>query len=84
MMTTYNEIIHHQIPHLTCISNRYTVDFMKRRKPKCERKEATILIRLTDEQKETLTSAAKKAGLDLSGWVRSLALKEATHQNAGI
>ena len=50
---------------------------MKRRKPKADRKEATILIRLTDEQKEKLAAAAKKAGLDLSGWVRSLALREA-------
>jgi uncharacterized protein (DUF1778 family) len=55
---------------------------MKRRKPKSERKEATILIRLTDEQKEKLTAAAKKAGLDLSGWVRSLALREAADSEA--
>ena len=55
---------------------------MKRRKPKADRKEATILIRLTDEQKEKLTSAAKKAGLDLSGWVRSLALREAAESEA--
>lgn len=58
-------------------SNRYTVDHMKRRKPKSDRREATILIRVTKEQKATLTEAAKKAGLDLSGWVRSLALREA-------
>lgn len=51
---------------------------MKRRKPKSERKEATILIRLTDGQKATLTQAAKKTGLGLSGWVLSLALREAS------
>lgn len=50
---------------------------MKRRKPKSERKEATILIRLTHEQKEILTQAAKKTGLGLSGWVLSLALRQA-------
>jgi uncharacterized protein (DUF1778 family) len=55
---------------------------MKRRKPKADRKEATILIRLTDEQKEKLTSAAKRAGLDLSGWMRSLALREAAELEA--
>lgn len=55
---------------------------MKRRKPKAERKEATILIRLTDEQKSSLTAAAKKAGLDLSGWMRSLALREASASEA--
>jgi uncharacterized protein (DUF1778 family) len=52
---------------------------VKRRKPKNERREATILIRLTDDQKETLSAAAKKAGLDLSGWVRALALREAAN-----
>jgi uncharacterized protein (DUF1778 family) len=51
----------------------------KRRKPKSDRKEATILIRLTDEQKGALTAAAKKAGLDLSSWMRSLALREAAN-----
>lgn len=50
---------------------------MKRRKPKSERKEATILIRLTDDQKAVLANAAREAGLDLSGWVRSLALRAA-------
>jgi predicted HicB family RNase H-like nuclease len=63
--------------HVTAESLRYTLDHMKRRKPKSERKEATIVIRLTREQKETLTQAAKKTGLGLSGWVLSLALKQA-------
>ena len=62
------------------MSNRYTSARMKRRKQKSDRKEATILIRLTDEQKSRLVNAAKKAGLGLSGWVRSLALKEAAHE----
>ena len=50
---------------------------MKRRKPKGERKEESVRIRLTDEQKETLTKAATKAGLDVSEWIRSIALREA-------
>jgi uncharacterized protein (DUF1778 family) len=50
---------------------------MKRRKPKVERKEDSVRIRLTAEQKETLTKAATKAGLDVSGWIRSIALREA-------
>jgi uncharacterized protein (DUF1778 family) len=50
---------------------------MKRRKPKESRKEATILIRVTGAQKATIAAAAEHAGLDLSGWVRSLALREA-------
>ena len=51
---------------------------MKRRKVKAERKEDSVRIRLTAEQKETLTKAAAKAGLDVSGWIRSIALREAT------
>jgi hypothetical protein len=54
-----------------------TVGSVKRRKPKAERKETSLRIRLTAEQKERLTKAAKKAGLDASGWVRSIALREA-------
>ena len=50
---------------------------MKRRKAKAERKEATILIRLTDEQKAAISAAAARAGLGVSGWVLSTVLKEA-------
>jgi len=50
---------------------------MKRRKPKGERKESSVRIRLTDEQKETIAKAAAKAGLDVSGWMRFIALREA-------
>lgn len=56
---------------------RYTLADMKRRKSKAERKEATILIRLTDEQKAILHEAAERAGLDLSSWMRSVGLREA-------
>ena len=50
---------------------------IKRRKPKTERKETSIRIRLTADQKDTLTQAATESGLDLSGWIRDRALKSA-------
>jgi hypothetical protein len=50
---------------------------MERRKPDEERKESLVRIRLTAEQKDLLTAAALKVGLDLSGWLRFIALKEA-------
>lgn len=68
---------------LKTIANRHTLDLMQRRKPRRERKEASILIRLTDDQKTILTQAAKKTGLGLSGWVLSLALREASHLDLG-
>ena len=52
------------------------------RKPQKELKDAAILIRLTEEQKATLGEAAKKAGLDLSSWLRSLGLREALKKAA--
>lgn len=65
------------------IANRDMLDPMRRRKPKCDRKEATILIRLTEGQKATIAQAAKKVGLGLSGWVLSLALREASTLDVG-
>ena len=50
---------------------------IKRRKPRAARREATILIRCTEEEKATLTAAAARKSLDLSGWMRSLALEAA-------
>ena len=47
------------------------------RKPPEERKELSVRIRLTEEQKATLSETAKRAGLDLSGWLRMLGLREA-------
>jgi len=55
---------------------------MKRRKPKGERKEASIRIRLTAEQKDTLARAASRVGLDVSGWLRSIGLREAEQIDA--
>jgi hypothetical protein len=46
-----------------------------RRKPKSERKEEVLRIRVSKEQKDALADAAKKDGLDVSTWLRSLALK---------
>jgi len=42
-----------------------------------ERKEKVIVIRVTADQKRRLEQAAGTAGLELSSWMRSLALKEA-------
>jgi uncharacterized protein (DUF1778 family) len=50
---------------------------MKRRKPKADRKEEVIRMRVSPEQKQTLVQAAKSAGLELSAWLRSLGLREA-------
>jgi hypothetical protein len=36
-----------------------------------------IQIRVNEEQKRILSEAATRAGLDVSGWLRALALKEA-------
>jgi uncharacterized protein (DUF1778 family) len=50
---------------------------MKRRKPKEQRKEEVIHLRVTPDQKRTLMEAARAAGLELSAWLRSLGLREA-------
>jgi uncharacterized protein (DUF1778 family) len=62
---------------LTCTDNVRTSGYVKRRKPKAQRKEATIQIRLTVEQKRSLVDAAEKAGLDVSSWLRTLGLQAA-------
>jgi len=49
---------------------------MKHRKTKDERKDEELRIRLTVSQKEAFTKAAERAGLDLSNWLRSLAVRE--------
>ncbi len=50
---------------------------VKRRKPKGQRKEEVIRVRVTATQKEALTLAAHRAGLDLSSWLRVIGLREA-------
>jgi uncharacterized protein (DUF1778 family) len=48
-----------------------------RRKADEDRKDRSIQIRVTDEQKETLTAAAKRRGLGLSSWMLSVSLEAA-------
>lgn len=48
-----------------------------RRKTDDERKEEMVRVRMTAEQKALFMEAAQKVGLDLSGWLRFIALKEA-------
>lgn len=55
---------------------------VKRRKPKVLRKEESIRIRVTTEQKEALTEAATRAGLGVSSWLLTLGLREAQAQRA--
>jgi len=50
----------------------------KRRKIQSERKEEMFRVRVTDEQKRLFAAAAQRAGLDVSGWLRSLGIREAT------
>jgi uncharacterized protein (DUF1778 family) len=53
----------------------------KRRKP--IRKEDSVHIRLTAEQKEGLTEAATRAGLGLSTWLLMLGLREMQKAEGG-
>ena len=49
---------------------------MKRRKADEARKEGRIPVRVTDEQKHKITTAAERAGLDASAMLRLLGLRE--------
>lgn len=55
---------------------------IKRRKSKADRKEETIPIRCTVEQKQTLAEAAGQLGLPVSGWLLALGLREAKREKA--
>jgi uncharacterized protein (DUF1778 family) len=50
---------------------------VKRRKPRDERKEDLVRIRVTAEQKRILTEAAKNDGQSLSPWLLFQGLKAA-------
>ena len=50
---------------------------VKRRKPKALRKETSIRIRVTTQQKVTLEDAARRAGIGVSSWLLTLGLREA-------
>lgn len=52
-----------------------TVVRVKRRKPRGARKEDSIRIRVTEEQKRALVEAAGREGLDVSYWLHSMGLK---------
>lgn len=56
---------------------------VKRRKPKAARKEDSIRIRVTEEQKEVLTDAAAGEGLGVSSWLLMLGLKAARKTEGG-
>ncbi len=47
------------------------------RKPKAQRKGELLRIRLTAEQKRLFTETANQVGLDLSAWLRTVAIREA-------
>ena len=55
----------------------------KRRKPLKERKEDLIVVRVTAEQKRLFAETATEAGLDVSGWLRFLGLREAKVSKGG-
>lgn len=57
----------------------------RRRKAEAERRTDQILIRVSSREKEELREAARRAGLDLSSWLRSLGYREAakTRPKAG-
>ena len=54
-----------------------TTAAVKRRKPRDARKETSVRVRLTEEEKVKLEAGAAKARLDLSAWVRATMLREA-------
>ena len=49
----------------------------KKRKPKDTRKEDVIRMRVTADQKDAITTAANRDGLEVSQWLRQLALRAA-------
>jgi uncharacterized protein (DUF1778 family) len=50
---------------------------IKHRKPKRDRKEDRIIIRVTEDQKNALAQAATRTGLGVSPWLLSVGLREA-------
>ncbi|HZL17175.1 MAG TPA: DUF1778 domain-containing protein [Polyangia bacterium] len=50
---------------------------MRPKKQKAERKDQVVQVRVTDEQKKLLETAADAAGADLSTWIRMVALEKA-------
>jgi uncharacterized protein (DUF1778 family) len=48
-----------------------------KKRPAKGRKDDTVRMRVTAEQKRALENAANRAGLELSAWLRQLALRAA-------
>jgi uncharacterized protein (DUF1778 family) len=57
---------------------------IRRRKPRTQRKEESIRIRVTEDQKRLMSEAADRKGLDVSAWLRSLGLQEAEIARAAL
>jgi uncharacterized protein (DUF1778 family) len=66
-------------PKVTLDNSTYCVHIvaMKRRKSDNERKDFVVRLRVTADQKEFLMKASEQVGLDLSNWIRFIALREA-------
>jgi uncharacterized protein (DUF1778 family) len=54
----------------------------KHRKPKRDRKEDRIIIRVTRDQKTALSEAASRTGLGVSPWLLSLGIRETQRPTA--
>jgi len=55
---------------------------MAHRKVKAFRKDVTVRMRVTPDQRRLMADAAQLAGLDLSAWLRTLAVQEARKRTA--
>ena len=55
---------------------------IRRRKPKEDRKEESVRIRMTKQDKEDFDEAAAKESLDLSTWLRSVARRSIDSKKA--
>lgn len=58
-------------------TTRKTSNPRTRRKPEGERKGFTLQVRVNEDQRRILTTAAHKAGLDVSSWLRACGIEKA-------
>ena len=65
-----------------CYNGPVATTSRRRRKPRDERKDFDIRLRVTKDEKAAFTEAARLDGRDLSGWLRFVAAKAA--KAAGI
>lgn len=54
----------------------------KHRKPRTMRKEESIRVRVTAQQKRALAERAQREGLDVSAWLRALGLREVGRESS--